>query len=988
MKFFTSGNMEKRDALKYLVIGMISIGLIGALLIFGGWMTGYAVFEDLVEGDFDNGTYVNLIYNGSAVVLSGDNLTGSYTSQVFDAGSDASWNNLSWVSGEFDLESFFCVDGGGDVYSSIDFGVTWSMTKEDYGRTTDTSYMFSDLDYIYILSNSNKEVWRSLDSGVSWSVVNDTFADSGLLVGGVNSDYDLFVVDASGDVYVSLGDGVTWILQGDFNAGATNNPKGIGINSTDALFIVDGAGDVYSSIDSGINWVKVNDGYGGSTGTDDMTANNEGVYILLNKDIYKSTDGGITWNLINDSFTDYSNDGLRMSVDRDDNLFILDGAGRVFKSVDSGVSWVEVGDCNNAASNDPQGLTNFIQATNLDFQVRSCDDDPCSGESWIDITDNSPQDLSVNNNQYFQYRVSFTNPDSSVSPVLESVSVDYIVLNTAPSIILVSPQDGATYGYNESITLDFSVSDADSNIDSCWYNFDEGENVSLASCANTTFDVAEGSYVLYVYVNDTQEEASDSASFDVQVGAPTIILNSPINVYLNYQENIQFDYIPTDVDLDSCELWGNFTGSFVLNQTDTSPVSGSVNSFVLNLSDGDYLWNIKCNDSVGNSVFNGNKSFYVDTINPDLSLSEPSDVKTSRTVSAEWSFSDVNPVNCFYNVYQGASLDITNTSVNCSVNSVSFDVSADGSFVINFYINDSAGNTNSTNLSFSVDTSSSPPSSDGGGGGGGGGSGAVITNLTKIGKIEVSEIGNIIAYAGTQESLSLNVRNIGKIFLNNCRLIVKGEISSWANSNIIEGIAPGENKDFNFDINVPEEIVAGDYSGELEIKCDESNDIQNVLVSIPGLGSIKIKDIQQEENILRVIYEFDNSNIIGESVLVDIWLEDGEGYGITRFQDVFNINRDGLIERTIEFELENVAGIYYVYLALSDDLDNFVRESVVLGEAEGTGFVVFDTDGGKFGVYIVFLLVLGIAVFLIWRRHGKAEPSKHHWFFGKKGKKK
>ena len=58
----------------------------------------------------------------------------------------------------------------------------------------------------------------------------------------------------------------------------------------------------------------------------------------------------------------------------------------------------------------------------------------------------------------------------------------------------------------------------------------------------------------------------------------------------------------------------------------------------------------------------------------------------------------------------------------------------------------------------------------------------------------------------------------------------------------------------------------------------------------------------------------------------------------------------------------------------------------MLGESEGIGFVIFDTDKGKFGVYIVFLLILGVAVFLIWKRHGKVEHTVSKWFLG--GKKK
>ncbi|GAG35631.1 unnamed protein product, partial [marine sediment metagenome] len=253
-------------------------------------------------------------------------------------------------------------------------------------------------------------------------------------------------------------------------------------------------------------------------------------------------------------------------------------------------------------------------------------------------------------------------------------------------------------------------------IDSCWYTLDLGvTNTTLAGCANTTIDVSEGDNNLIIYTKDTEgEEVSDSASFSVAVGAPTIVLNSPIDVYFNNGVGIEFSYTPTDIDLDSCWLFGDFDGEFRLNQTDNSPVSGSVNIFTLDLNDGAYLWNIGCNDSVGNSAVNGNKTFYVDTINPILSLSEPIGTKTSRTgISLSFSISDASPLTCYYNITTSIGTDVVNNIEIENCLDTNFDVSADGDYIIYLWTVDSAGNLNSTDSGFSVDTSTpaSPPSS-------------------------------------------------------------------------------------------------------------------------------------------------------------------------------------------------------------------------------------------------------------------------------------
>ena len=358
-----------------------------------------------------------------------------------------------------------------------------------------------------------------------------------------------------------------------------------------------------------------------------------------------------------------------------------------------------------------------------------------------------------------------------------------------------------------------------------------------------------------------------------------------------------------------------------------------------------------------------------------LSVTEPNCVKTSRTVSVAWIISDDSPVSCIYNVYVGASPEIANTSVNCSDNSASFDVSSDSDFIFNFYVNDSAGNLNSANSSFSVDTSI-PTSSPSTSGGSSSGCGGYFVNKTSKLNLQISNIGNIIVFEGESQTLSLNIKNTGGRFYNKCRLIGQGEIQSWIYSTQIEGIAPGQNIDFVFDVNIPEGIMSGDYSGELEIKCDEGKSAQEIIISIPGLNMININQIIQEKNLVKISYNFDNFYVIGDMAFVDVWIEDSNGYEIGRFQDVFDINKDGLIERNVEIEFEG-EGIYYVYFALSDDLESFIKESVVLGKASGTANVVLDTLKGKMRVYVAFLLLIGVSVFLIWRRHGKTKTPKH-----------
>ena len=1043
--------VNKQIALRYLLLTLIVVVLVSILVVLRGGFTGMAVFEDSGSG-FNNGVFENTSYNGSGVVLNGDNLTGAYTSEVFDAGNDSAWNNVGWDGSEPDVELLYAVDGSGAVYSSSDFGVTWDLKTGDYGRGSATQGMFSDTTYLYIIAGGAREIWRSLD-GATWAVINDSF-NRDLEEGEVDLNNKIYVIGADGTIWQSTDFGVSWNVKGDFNADATNDAKGSCMDSNNNFYITDGSKGVFLSSDDGVNWIEKIDNYGGGA-ADDIACLGTDLYIIKDKQVWKSSDSGVSWNEINGDAFD--NKGLRADVFN--NLFyVIDTKGKFYNSSD-GITWNLIGDMN-PGDNDPKGLTNFIQGTNLSFQVRNCSLSDCSDGNWEVVNLNSVNLLG----RYFQYKVSFKSFDNSVSPSLENVSIDYDVLNSAPNVIIEhpenssynfgvdiglnysasdsegnidscwyglnggttvilsscenttlsldfdgsyfvdvfvndsfglefsdrvsfnlvntapllsfdSPQTGATYGYNESLNLNFVFSDNEDNIGNCWYNLDNGINISLVGCQNVTFDIAtNGDYTLNLFANDSLGlETDSSVSFSVLIGAPTVVLNYPISVYLSGNLT-EFNYTPTDIDLESCELWGDFDGDFKLNQTDNSVLSGQINSFSLGLGEGTYLWNIWCNDTIGNGAFNGNKTFYVDRTVPDLSISEPVGGKVSREgIQLAFSVSDDSPVSCLYNVgWSTGGIVVENTSIECF--STSFNVATDGNYVLNFFASDSAGNVNRSNSSFSVTTSTGGGSSSGGSSGGG----VVILREKNKTELGVTKLGEILVRAGDKKTLSLNAHNTGTLFLNNCRIIIEGDFSSWFYSSQIGGIAPGQNIDFVFDLNIPEGVELGEYFGKIIVDCNEIIDEQEITVKIPhGLQLIEIKEIVSEKNNLNISYKFDNSDFIGETVSVEIWVFDEEEVEVSRYIDTFPINKDGLIERNILVELPaGLVGIYGVYFALSSNLDDFEKQTVVLGKSSATGFMVLGDDSGKNIGYFIFLLIVGLVVFFIYRRSKKESLKK------------
>ncbi|PIR77509.1 MAG: hypothetical protein COU30_02075, partial [Candidatus Magasanikbacteria bacterium CG10_big_fil_rev_8_21_14_0_10_38_6] len=253
------------------------------------------------------------------------------------------------------------------------------------------------------------------------------------------------------------------------------------------------------------------------------------------------------------------------------------------------------GDCNNGASNNPRGLTNFIQQSSLNVQVRSCDDSVCSGESWIDITDTSPQDLSLDNNTYFQYKVDFISPDTSVSPSLESVEINYDILNTAPVVEILFPLNGQLY-LDGNFDLNFSVIDGEGNLDSCWYSLDSGvTNVSLGGCMNVTLDLADDSYSLVIYANDSLGLiASDSVGFYIDSTGVSVSIVEPTGKK-SYRENIVLDF---DV-VGGVNCWYNVKTSIGGAVIENTTLVDCANSSFDVSSDGNYVLNLFANNSFG-----------------------------------------------------------------------------------------------------------------------------------------------------------------------------------------------------------------------------------------------------------------------------------------------------------------------------------------------------------------------------------------------------
>lgn len=199
---------------------------------------------------------------------------------------------------------------------------------------------------------------------------------------------------------------------------------------------------------------------------------------------------------------------------------------------------------------------------------------------------------------------------------------------------------------------------------------------------------------------------SGSVQIDYIVDPSTVVLDSPMNnAYLNNQI-VTFNCSATDdTMLSNITLYGNWTGGWSGNET--KEVTGVINStsFTKTINEGNYIWNcLVYNNQSTFAWFASNYTFIVDTTPPVNAITYPLNTSYGESISSlNYTYTEINPNYCWYSVNNGA----VNLSVDICGTSFSNIISSEGSNTWIFYMNDSAGNLNSTRITFVVDTT--PP---------------------------------------------------------------------------------------------------------------------------------------------------------------------------------------------------------------------------------------------------------------------------------------
>ena len=285
----------------------------------------------------------------------------------------------------------------------------------------------------------------------------------------------------------------------------------------------------------------------------------------------------------------------------------------------------------------------------------------------------------------------------------------------------------ATVLHNVLWTDDTAMSYATLEINSTGVNCDTTANISSTTLsgspawANLSWlvpNVCEGKTIGWKqYANDSanQFNVTDLQTYTAGNINPTATFGeNPVDDYNSSSGTITFDLKVSDnLDVNYLALYGNWTGLWVANQTNSSPVNDAFwSATIQNIPEGKWIWTAWGNDTAGNSAFTtANRTFIVDLTNPSSTIDSPANNTAIRdnTPNIQFTLTDNLAPSLTYNIYVNDLMNKTGSASESAQTNVTLNEPLpDGqSLVIVEAVDSSERRTNSSALYLTIDTT--PP---------------------------------------------------------------------------------------------------------------------------------------------------------------------------------------------------------------------------------------------------------------------------------------
>ncbi len=267
--------------------------------------------------------------------------------------------------------------------------------------------------------------------------------------------------------------------------------------------------------------------------------------------------------------------------------------------------------------------------------------------------------------------------------------VNFTVNSVAPVVSIIIPEDYAYYA-KSNVSLNYTAKDTD--LDSCWYSLDNGPNISLPNCANTTLtNLADGTHRVIVYANDSQgHESYDDTIFYIDTQAPNVTIILPENTTYS-SSSVKLNYTVSDANLVAC--W------YSLDNGPNISLPNCANTTLTNLADGTHRVIVYANDSAGNVGY-AEQYFTVDTQAPVITIVSPENITYLQSdIDVNYTVNDNFAIDMCWYVLDAGEIVYLLSCQNITLTNL-----VDGAHTLTIYANDTAGNVNSSSVTFTIDT--------------------------------------------------------------------------------------------------------------------------------------------------------------------------------------------------------------------------------------------------------------------------------------------
>ena len=186
-------------------------------------------------------------------------------------------------------------------------------------------------------------------------------------------------------------------------------------------------------------------------------------------------------------------------------------------------------------------------------------------------------------------------------------------------------------------------------------------------------------------------------------GINTITQNSPIDNYQTSNPIVTFSCtanVTSGATITNISLWTDASGTWELNKTNVVTGIENTTTFTNTYSSGNYKWACEACDSDSPCGFSTNRTFIYDNVAPSINMVFPTNTSYATDVTdLNYTASDLNLDSC----WSSNDLGITNESLICGENNTGVG-SVEGSNTWRVWANDTAGNENSSGVTFFKDT--------------------------------------------------------------------------------------------------------------------------------------------------------------------------------------------------------------------------------------------------------------------------------------------